>query len=403
MSVQTLNLSVGDLLLVLAGVFTVSLGYGVALPLLPGMVERFAAAETNAVAWYTGAAASLSTATLGLSAPLSGWLSDQHGRRVVALAGLAGFVPAMVLLGTADSLRGLFLSLAAAGICASAVLPVSSALLSDRSEGDVRARHLAWVGSATLLGFMAGPMVGGWLGSAKALNPALPAAAPFIIVAALAAIVWVYWHRRLPTATSAVSVPTELRASGKPALAYTIVLMYGVASFEVGLTLHSRQTLGLSARDLGMLFMLCSAIMLIFQALLYPLVRKHIPAQRGLALPFAALATAFALLPMAREWGTLAVLVALVSASAGIASPLISYQLASTTPQARGLTLGLQTTVSSTGQALGSLSAGVFFGAMAAGPFWLATSLFALGSVAARYLWAERSAAARTPTIGERR
>ena len=403
MYMHSTKLSTGDLLLVLAGVFTVSLGYGVALPLLPAMVERFAGEGTNVVAWYTGAATSLFTAMLGLSAPLSGWLSDQHGRRAVALAGLAGFVPAMVLLGTAESLRALFLSLAAAGICASAVLPVSSALLSDRSEGEVRARQLAWVGSATLLGFMAGPMVGGWLGSAKAFNPALPAAAPFILVAALAAFVWLYWHRRLPTATTFGSVTTELRASGKPALAYTIVLMYGVASFEVGLTLHSRQTLGLSARDLGLLFMECSAIMLVFQALLYPLVRKYIPPQRGLALPFAALASAFALLPMAREWGTLAVLVALVSASAGIASPLISYQLASTTPHARGLTLGLQTTVSSTGQALGSLSAGLFFGAMAAGPFWLAAALFALGAVAAAYLWAEKTEAARTPTIGHPR
>jgi len=380
------------MLIVLAGVFTVSLGYGVALPLLPGMVERFAVGEPNAVSWYTGAAASLFTASLGLSAPLSGWLSDQHGRRAIALAGLAGFIPAMVMLGMANSLRALFLSLGAAGICASAVIPVSSALLSDRSEGDVRARNLAWVGSSSLLGFMAGPMVGGWLASAKAINPALPAAAPFIIVATFAAVVWVYWHRRLPTAASAVSLPTTALTSGKPALAYTIVLMYGVASFEVGLTLHSRQTLGLSARDLGLLFMECSAIMLAFQALLYPLVRKHIPPSQGLALPFAALATAFALLPMAREWGTLAVLVALVSASAGIASPLISYQLASATPQARGLTMGLQTTVSSTGQALGSLSAGVFFGAMAMAPFWLAAALFALGAIGARHFWTARPA-----------
>ena len=370
-----------ELILVLAAVFTVSLGYGVALPILPAMVERFVDAGPR-VGWYTGAATGLFTAMLGLWAPVSGWLSDRFGRRVVALVGLGGFVPSMLLLGTADSMRSLYIALAATGACASAVLPVATALVGDRSQGDLRARHIAWVGTASLLGFMSGPIIGGWLGVEPNQVDAFSALTPFLVVALMAAAVWLSWHRGLrETSLDADSVVTR-RSMPRVLLALTVILMYGVASFEVGLTLHARQSLQLDARDLSLLFMECSAIMVVFQALLFPFVRKHVSPHIALATSFGALAVAFALLPSAQELTTLMVLVALVSGGAGLLSPLLSYQLASGTPAARGFALGLQTAVSSAGQAVGSVAAGLLFGLMAVGPFWLTAALFAIGGAA---------------------
>lgn len=375
-----------ELILVLAAVFTVALGYGVALPLLPDMVERVRAADNAAIGWYTGAATALFTATLGLWAPLSGWLSDRYGRRAVAMVGLAGFVPAMLLLGTAHSLPTLYLALAAAGASASAVLPVANALVSDRSDGDRRARHIAWVGTATLLGFMAGPMIGGWFGPAARATDAAAPATPFIVVALMAAAVWLSWHRGLQSTRGTALMDDRRRQRPAAALALTVVLMYGVANFEVGLTLHARQSLGLQPRDLGLLFMECSAVMLLCQALLFPIVRRRVAPNVALASAFLAIAIAFALLPAAPSFAALAALVALVSGGAGLLSPLLSYQLATSAGSGRGLALGLQTAVSSAGQAVGSLSAGVLFGVMASGPFWLTAAVFAAGGAAAARL-----------------
>jgi len=344
------------------------------------MVERFAGASAS-IGWYTGAATGLFTAMLGMWAPVSGWLSDRFGRRLIALVGLGGFVPSMLLLGTADSLPSLYVALAAAGASASAVLPVAAALVGDRSEGDRRAQHIAWIGTASLLGFMSGPGIGGWLGTSQALGDPFTMLTPFLVVALMAGVVWISWHKCFSNAPQGMDSIVATRRTPRTVLVLTVVLMYGVASFEVGLTLHARQSLQLDARKLSFLFMECSAIMVVFQALLFPVVRRYVAPHIALGVALGCLATAFALLPNAREFTTLVVLVAIVAGGASLLSPLLSYQIASSAATARGFAHGLQTAVSSAGQAAGSVAAGLLFGLMALSPFWLTAAVFAVGAV----------------------
>ena len=74
--------------LVLA-VFTVSVGFGVVLPLLPYLIERLlgAGVEAAQISRHTGLLTAVYTLSLFLFAPLWGRLSDRRGPRGVLLIG----------------------------------------------------------------------------------------------------------------------------------------------------------------------------------------------------------------------------------------------------------------------------------------------------------------------------
>ena len=95
-------------------VFTVSIGYGVVLPLLPYLIERLldaGSARTQMSAQVSGATGLLTgiyTLALFLFAPMWGRMSDQHGRRVILLAGLTGFGVTTLVFSLFENLAGLY-------------------------------------------------------------------------------------------------------------------------------------------------------------------------------------------------------------------------------------------------------------------------------------------------------
>ena len=148
------------------------LGFGILIPLLPYMGERF------------GAAPEVITPVLGayslcqlISAPLWGALSDRHGRRPILMSSLAGACLSYVILAFADSLWWLLASRILAGFMAGNI-SAAFAYASDISTPQKRAASLGMVGAAIGIGFTLGPAVGGILAGndIHAANFALPAA-----------------------------------------------------------------------------------------------------------------------------------------------------------------------------------------------------------------------------------
>jgi len=139
-------LRTSDFFLLMASVFTVSMGYGVVLPILPFWLERISGSLS--VPWHTGMLAGGYTLALFAFAPLWGRASDRIGRRPVILLGLGGFVLTLVLFGFSQSLWLGYLARILGGAFASAVLPVSLAYVADTSQRERRARRFVWMSTA---------------------------------------------------------------------------------------------------------------------------------------------------------------------------------------------------------------------------------------------------------------
>ena len=144
-------------------VFTVSVGYGVLLPLLPYMIERLLGADVQLaqVTRHTGLLTAVYTLSLFLFAPLWGLLSDRRGARGVLLVGLLGFGATMLVFSFIEGLAALYAERFLSGMFAAAVTPVAAAVIANITPIEQgRARRLAFLSIAGGAGFLLGPLLG---------------------------------------------------------------------------------------------------------------------------------------------------------------------------------------------------------------------------------------------------
>lgn len=373
--------SVTRLVLPLATVFVVSLGYGVVLPVLPFVLAR---ADVS-VAWHTGLLTGVYMLALFLFAPLWGYVSDRIGRRLVILFGLAGFSAAMLWFTVAHGLVSIYGARATAGVFAAAVLPVVLAWVSEVSTPRTQARAFAWLSAISALGFLFGPVISGWLASVETVAPDDALALPFYAAAALAVVVWFAAYRFLPESAPMRihdSVPARNTSPSLWLLALSLLVMLGLGSFEVSLALQGKQVLNLQPRAIGWMFAECSLVMILVQIfVLAPLTRR---VGNGLLAPaFLTMAVGVVLLPYAASYPLMLLSVGLVAAASGLLIPTLAYQVSLAAGAAQGAALGQQTAAASLGQAVGSAAAGWLFAVLTEAPFWATAGLLGIGAVAA--------------------
>lgn len=369
----------------LAAAFTIAMGYGVILPVLPFILERVAADGRFSVSWHTGMLTAVYMFVLFAFAPLWGYVSDRIGRRTVILLGLAGFGVAMVLFGLAENLALAYLARALGGLFSAAVLPVILAYIGDTQAPEQRARGFAWASAANALGFLAGPALSGGLASVGFLPPDDALVLPFYGAAALGGLVWLAAFRYLPENVSRpVRAPDGRLERSAPSMTWLLVLsllvMLGLGGFEVGLALQSQQALNLGPREIGWMFAECSLVMILVQVfLLAPLIRRI--GSRLLAPAFVIMAAGVASVPWAVNYSWMLVSVGLVAAASGLLIPALAYLVSHAAGTRKGAALGQQTAVSSLGQAVGSAAAGWLFSLYLGAPFWALASMLGLGAI----------------------
>ncbi len=381
---QFLHSSVFFVLLAL--VFTVSMGYGIVLPVLPSFLERLpASAGRISVSWHTGLLTGTYMLALFLFAPLWGFISDHAGRRKVILLGLVGFAGAMLWFALARQLAFVYAARALAGAFAAAVLPAVLAWVGDACRAQERAAAFARLSAASALGFLFGPALGGWLASVESIGGVAALALPFYATAAIGGGMWFAAYLWLPE-SSMQPARENTSQPDTPALfgllALSLLVMFGIGSFEVGLALQGQQMLNLRPREIGWMFAECSLIMILVQVfVLAPLLRRV--GSRLLAPAFLAMATGVALLPYATTYPLLIIGLGLVAGASGVLIPALAYLVSLAAGTRQGAALGKQTAAASLGQASGSAVAGWLFAVLIGHSFWVTAALLAFAAVAA--------------------
>ena len=148
---------------------------GIIIPVLPALIEEFAGSNANA-GWINGVFVALWAGMQFVASPVIGSLSDQYGRRPVILLSAAGLSADYVLMAVAPNLWWLALGRIIAGITSSA-FTTAFAYMADITPPEGRARAYGLIGAAFSAGFVAGPVLGGFLGEISPRAPFWAAAA----------------------------------------------------------------------------------------------------------------------------------------------------------------------------------------------------------------------------------
>ncbi len=357
----------------LLAMFAITVGYGIVLPILPFLVERLAGTtDSTTLSWHTGLLTGTYILAIFLFAPLWGKVSDRRGRRPVILLGLTGFAATVAVFALVESLPLVYLGRFLDGVFAAAIAPAAYALVGDHAPSkEWRAHRFALINIAGTAGFFVGPLLGGLV--LRAFRELFAEAdeqafsVPFLATSGLALLAaLMIWglvpraaqqkERQLPSAEKQVDRAVMLRL-------WTIAFVTAMAigAFEVGLSLRGKQILGLDPSRIGMMFSECSLVMFVVQALVFsPLIRPE--RTRWLLTPgLAVLAIGLVAVPFTSTSITMSIAVALVAASAGILSPIVTYWVSLGAGETQGADLGRATAAASLGQAIGSAAGGLLF------------------------------------------
>lgn len=375
-------------------VFTVSVGFGAVLPLLPYLIERLLGAgdEAARVSRHTGLLTAVYTLSLFLFAPIWGRLSDRRGPRGVLLVGLLGFGVTMLVFSFVESLAAVYAERFLSGMFAAAVTPVAAAVVGNLTTTEQgRARRLAFVSMAGIAGFLLGPMLGVFVTrfAADFFTLAMPAGSAAIALAATALLAFLVacavafavpsgegHHRSQKTTGASVDKSAWLVPK---LLILTFIVSAGIGVFEVGLALRGKQELGLTPYQIALMFTECSLVMFVMQAIVFsPWFR--VDTTRWLIAPaLAVLAAGLFLVPWASDFRLMLVVIGTVAASAGILSPILTYWISAKAGSAQGWQLGKQTAAASLGVTLGSAAGGLLFNAaVLPGASFVLTAVLAL-------------------------
>jgi len=385
------------MVLLSAMVFIASLGYGSGLPLAqPYLLRYLGAVPASAVAWHVGMLGGVYLLALFLFAPLWGRWSDGHGRAPALMIGFAAFLIGGAATALAPTLGIAYAARLLAGVGAAAIVPTAQAYIADISTTADRSRRFVLLGSASFLGFLAGPAFGTWLagpvmGTAVGQMAGMLNWPPLAVVVAGVPVLlltpWCLGRRRessLPPATATSATRQSfLRAS----MLLAALAAFAVGTFEVGFNLFGSRTLGLPSAAIAAMFITCSLAMLAAQStLLLSSVRRRLD-QRWVAAAFAGSALALAFTSLVPDAASLGLLIAVVATAAGMVGPVLSYELLERQSAAPGALLGQQAAAGNLGQALGSMSAGGLFALAPMAPFWTAAAVLLFGAALSLAWW----------------
>ncbi|HEU4631817.1 MAG TPA: MFS transporter [Gemmatimonadaceae bacterium] len=372
----------GRLVVLMITAFVDMVGLLMVIPLLP-----FYATDLGASGFVvTLLVASFSVAQL-VSAPLWGRFSDRYGRRPALLVGLTASAVAYVIFAYADSLWLLLLSRLVQG-AGGGTTGVVQAYVADTSAPENRAKSLGWLSAATNLGVAIGPVLGS--GTMAFGRPA-----PGLVAAALC-LVNILFAARFLTESHDVAGgrgQPRVRRSGEALLrvlshpgdaASRLVWIYAVAigafqSTNAVLALFLAARFGVTEQTIGFFFTYIGVLSVLSRAVVLGRMVDHFGELRLSRIGTTLLALGLLMLPLTRDFVTLAIAVALLPLGTAFTFPCVTALLSRViSPRERGLYMGVQQTFGGITRSVLPAAFGLAYDHIWIGaPFWIGSALVA--------------------------
>jgi MFS transporter, DHA1 family, multidrug resistance protein len=373
------------LYILFASMFIVMSGYGLTLTVLPFYIERMAlggGATSKEISVHVGALTGVFALMQFFFAPLWGAMSDKIGRRPLFFAGLGGNAVFNVLFGLGSDLVTLYVARILSGIFSSAILPTATAYVADASSDSDRGKSMAWLGAATGLGVVAGPVLGAWL-SRRSWHLAFHFgifsvdgfSMPFFAAALLAFVGLIAAVYMLPESLRPVRVAefeprTKLTSKlGKLLrngsfwkLLYLSFLSYfSLALFEGTFALHAQQVMKFGPAQMGMVFIVCGLVMAVGQGAIVGWFIDYKKEILLLAIGSGMVGVALILLMLTETMTFILIWVGVLAFGMALLIPTLATLASRRSETEVGTALGLQSAANSLGQFAGPVTGGFLF------------------------------------------
>jgi len=348
-------------LLIIALIAVVNaLGYGIVIPILYSYSKRFGLTD-----FQNGLLFSIFSVCSFIATPFIGRMSDKYGRRPLLIISIVGTVISFFMQAFAPSAVYLFFARALDGLTAGNI-SVASAVISDTTKPEERARGFGIIGASFGFGFVVGPAI-------SALTVGIWPSLPFIIAGVITLVAAVLTTLFLPETNKHIGqvhkgkifdfgklVHALYDKSVGPTLAITLVYFLAFScSMLYGFQPFSKKILFLTDVQISTIFVVFGIIGLVSQLLLVQKVTKIFGLKKAFSLSIIFVGVGFLLMFVSRNLLLFIVASIILSFANSIVQPLTQTILSRETDEkSQGSILGINASYMSIGQIFGPILGG---------------------------------------------
>ncbi|MGB5847587.1 MAG: MFS transporter [Ignavibacteriaceae bacterium] len=351
--------------LIFLTVFIDLLGFGILIPILPTFAKIELLVDETAI----GLVVAVYSFVQFLFNPILGRLSDKYGRKPIIVISLFINAIGYVLFAYTTSYILLLVARIVAGVGGSSI-SVAQAYIADVTTKENRAKGMGIIGAAFGLGFVFGPLMGGFLASYGYMVTGF-ASATFSILAFILTIVLLpesNVNRKTPANTKRklFDVDGLKNVFAKPERAMLIflffVLTFSFANIYGTFALLGLQVYGFSDMQNGFMFGIIGLTSAIVQGVLIGRISKVVSKKNILKFGSFFIMVALALIPYGDTFLGLAIICIFLSIGTGVFQPTVLSLISEVTPEdEQGVTLGVNQSFSAFARVLGPLWGGFAF------------------------------------------
>lgn len=363
-------------------VFINSFGFGIILPFLPYIAQKFGANSLQ-----IGIIVASFSLFQFLSTPILGDLSDNFGRKKLLIFSQLGSVIGFIILGLANSFWLLVLARVIDGITGGNI-SIAQAYMADVTSQKERAKGMGLIGAANGLGFIFGPAVGGLLSIYGYTLPSYLAAF-FSLLTVLAT--WqfleetvVITQKNKPFRAKRffnIQKTKQMLLSSKEGVYLLIFFLFHFSStiFETTFVLWTKQTFNYGPFQNGLLITYFALLIAVLQLKVLGILVKKLGEKRLLRLSLMAFSLGVFILTFRSLLGILLSAVLLTFGIAMISPSILSLASKNAPEGEQGEVMGILSSLGSLGRVFGPVVGGEIFLFGKETPFLL-SSLVLLGS-----------------------
>lgn len=344
-------------------VFIDLLGFGIILPLLPYIAEKYAATPV-----MIGLLSGVYSLFQFVAGPILGRLSDRYGRKKLLIISQLGSMAGYVLLAIAGSLPLLFLSRIIDGTTGGNI-SIAQAYMADVTDKKTRAKGMGLLGAAFGIGFMFGPAIGGFLSQWGFAAPALFAAAISLISTFTTAIflketVNVQAAKKSPKTAMTFKELSHVLSTAPISTLIIIffLLSLGFSGMQGSFALIVQAKFAWGPTQVGYIFAMIGVVAIITQLKVLSVVTAKLGEYKTLVLSVIILALGFGIIGLSGYIPIFLVGNALIPLGNSLANPTLSAIATESIPREEyGETLGLLQSSGSLGRIFGPILAAEIF------------------------------------------
>ena len=351
--------------LIFLTVFIDLLGFGILIPILPTFAKLELLVDETAI----GVVVAVYSFVQFLFNPILGKLSDKYGRKPIIVISLFINAIGYVLFAFTTSFIILLVARIVAGIGGSSI-SVAQAYIADVTTKENRAKGMGVIGAAFGLGFVFGPLMGGFLASYGYMVTGF-ASATFSILAFIVTIALLpesNVNRKTPAETKRklIDIDALKNVFAIPERAMLIflffVLTFSFANIYGTFALLGLQVYGFSDMQNGFMFGIIGLTSAIVQGGLIGRISKVVSKKNILKFGSFFIMASLALIPYGETFLGLAIICIFLSIGTGLFQPTVLSLISEVTPEdEQGVTLGVNQSVSAMARVLGPLWGGFAF------------------------------------------